>query len=187
IEAALAAQLGVREAVVLARSDRSDGSDGSVRSLVAYVTGDATAADLRQALRERLPDYMLPAAFVFLDALPLTGNGKVDRRALPEPDAAAPSALETVPPRTPTERFLVDQFRAVLGLPEERAVGADESFFDLGGHSLLATQLVTRVREAFQVELPLRLVFDVPTAAGLGALIAQTSRSSPAPVAPPLP
>ena len=185
IETALASQAGVREAVVLAREDGRNGE----RRLVAYVVGDAAdPTHLRRSLAERLPDYMIPAAFVFLPALPLTENGKIDRRELPAPaaSAGAPRANQILP-RTPLKRFLADQFREVLGLPAEREIGVDESFFDLGGHSLLATQLVSRVREGFRVELPLRVVFDAPTIAELAEWIEQTlllSGETPPPVVP---
>ncbi|HEY2291009.1 MAG TPA: amino acid adenylation domain-containing protein [Thermoanaerobaculia bacterium] len=159
IEAALAAVPGVREAVVLARSDRSDRSVGSPadRRLVAYVTGDATAEELRQSLRERLPDSMIPAAFVFLDRLPLTPSGKVDRRALPSPDPAAGRAREHVAPANAVEESLAAACAEVLGL--ER-VGMRDNFFALGGHSLLATRLVTRLRDRFGLDVPLQTVFD---------------------------
>ncbi|PYQ65415.1 MAG: hypothetical protein DMF53_05570, partial [Acidobacteria bacterium] len=156
VEAALAAVPGVREVVVV-RSDRSDGSDRSVGSLVAYVTGDATADDLRAALRERRPGYMLPAAFVFLDRLPLTPNGKVDRRALPSPDPAAGSAREYVAPANAVEESLAAACAEVLEL--ER-VGMRDSFFALGGHSLLATRLVIRLRDRYGLDVPLQTVFD---------------------------
>ncbi|HEY0556713.1 MAG TPA: amino acid adenylation domain-containing protein, partial [Thermoanaerobaculia bacterium] len=186
IETALAAQPGVREAVVLARASISDEKTGE-RRLVAYVVAEAgDPALLRRALAERLPDYMLPAAFVFLDALPLTENGKVNRRALPAPESLAAPALERRAPRTALESFLVDQFREVLGMPAGRAIGIDEDFFDLGGHSLLATQLVSRVREAFQVELPLRTVFEASTAAALAAWIEGVGQTTAGPAAPPI-
>ncbi|PYQ65419.1 MAG: non-ribosomal peptide synthetase, partial [Acidobacteria bacterium] len=169
IEAALAAVPGVREVVVLARSDRSDGSDGSDRSLVAYLVGeDLDTAALREALGRRLPDYMIPAAFVVLDALPLTPNGKVDRRALPSPDPGAGRAREYVPPANPVEEALAAACAELLGV--ER-VGMGDSFFALGGHSLLATRLVSRVRRAFGVELPLRVIFETPTLGDLAAWI----------------
>ncbi|HEY2292939.1 MAG TPA: amino acid adenylation domain-containing protein, partial [Thermoanaerobaculia bacterium] len=154
IEAALTEQPGVREAVVVVRSDRSDGSDRSVgssedRRLVAYLVGEELdAAALRQELARRLPDYMVPAAFVFLDALPLTGHGKVDRRALPAPDAAAPAAAAGPAPRDPLERFLAGQFHDVLALPAERELGVDESFFDLGGTSITTAIFTHRLQEA---------------------------------------
>src|SRR6185369_1177146 len=123
IEAALATLPGIREAVVLARDGEQDGE----RRLVAYVTASGAAASslgaIREALSETLPDYMLPAALVVLDRLPLTVNGKVDRRALPAPETAAapPPAADAVAPRDDLEQFLAGLFRDVLRLPEERA------------------------------------------------------------------
>jgi non-ribosomal peptide synthetase component F/acyl carrier protein len=124
-------------------------------------------ADLRAHLSAHLPDYMVPAAFVAMDVLPLTRNGKVDRRALPEPDPAT-AAAEYVAPRTPTEQALADIWAELLGAAR---VGADDGFFALGGHSLLATRVVTRVREAFGIDLPLRAVFESPTLSALAAAI----------------
>src|SRR6185436_6534255 len=144
IEAALSALAGVREAVVVAREER----------LVAYVAGDADADALRQALRERLPDYMVPAAFVTLAALPLTPNGKVDRKALLSPGAAPDwqsGEASHLAPRTPVEEVLAGIWAELLGL--ER-VGAADDFFALGGHSLLATRVTSRLRQTFKVELP---------------------------------
>ncbi|HEX5725069.1 MAG TPA: amino acid adenylation domain-containing protein, partial [Longimicrobiaceae bacterium] len=166
IEAALLAHPSVREAVVLAR-----GEDESKR-LVAWVAAadGADAAGLRAHLAARLPDYLVPSAFVFLDALPLTRNGKVDRRALPEPDAAALAGAGYVAPRTPTEELLAALWAALLGAAR---VGVNDGFFELGGHSLLATRVVSRVREDLGVELPLRAVFEHPT---LGALAAEVDR-----------
>ncbi|HEY4574911.1 MAG TPA: phosphopantetheine-binding protein, partial [Thermoanaerobaculia bacterium] len=155
VEAALGRHPGVREAAVVARSDRSDGSDRSVGSLVAYVAGDTTAEELRQSLRERLPDYMIPAAFVFLDRLPLTPNGKVDRRALPSPDPAA--AREHVAPANAVEESLAAACAEVL---ERERVGMRDNFFALGGHSLLATRLVVRLRDRYGLDVPLQTVFD---------------------------
>jgi amino acid adenylation domain-containing protein len=171
VEAALAGQPGVREAVVLARSDGSDRSDGSVR-LVAYIVGDAAdPAALRQALGTRLPDYMIPAAFVFLEALPLTGNGKVDRRALPAPEAAVPAAADRREPRDPLERFLAAQMLDVLGLPADRETGIDESFFDLGGNSITSAIFTHRLQEAVGEAFHVMAIFDHPTVAALAAYI----------------
>jgi hypothetical protein len=158
IEAALAAVPGVRQVVVLARSDRSDRSVGSPadRHLVAYVTGDTTADDLRAALRERLPDYMIPSAFVLLERLPLTPNGKVDRRALPAPDPAASRARDYLAPANPIEESLAAACAGVLGLPR---VGMRDNFFDLGGHSLLAASLVSRLRDQYGLDVTLQMVF----------------------------
>lgn len=124
---------------------------------------------LQADLAQKLPEYMLPSAFVVLESLPLTPNGKVDRRALPAPD---PVKLEMTagyaPPRTPVEQMLTKIFTEVLGL---KRVGIHDNFFELGGHSLLATQLISRVRDAFGVELPLRSVFEAPTIAELSKAV----------------
>jgi amino acid adenylation domain-containing protein len=163
IEAALLARGGVREAVVVLHQAPSGD-----RRLVGYVVGeDADAAGLRDALKAELPDYMVPAALVRLDALPLTPNGKLDRRALPAPELEADGY---VAPRTPAEEVLAAIWAEVLGAPR---VGVHDGFFDLGGHSLLATRVVSRVREAFRVELPLRALFEAPTVAELAARIAR--------------
>ncbi len=127
--------------------------------------GEPLTRNLRAALRQSLPEYMVPTAWVQLAALPLTPNGKVDRKALPAPAAELKTST---PPRTPTEELLAGIWARVLGV--ER-VGAEDSFFDLGGHSLLATQVVSRVREAFGVELPLRNLFERPTVAAIAAKI----------------
>jgi acyl carrier protein len=141
--------------------------------LVAYVViteqSKTTVSDLRAFLRKQLPDYMIPSAFVFLDALPLTTRGKVDRRALPVPDVVRPELQEAfVAPRSQSEELIAGIWSNVLGL--ER-IGVYDSFFELGGHSLLVIQIVSRIREVFEVELPLRSVFEVPTIAGLTELI----------------
>jgi amino acid adenylation domain-containing protein/FkbM family methyltransferase len=126
----------------------------------------ALLPELRAHLRRELPEYMLPDAFVLLDALPLTANGKVDRAALPPPHAAP--AIAHVAPRSPTERRLAELWCEVLGT--ERA-GIDDNFFERGGHSLLAARLVMRVRDAFGVELPIHQLFETPTIAGLAGPI----------------
>ncbi|HEX5726434.1 MAG TPA: amino acid adenylation domain-containing protein, partial [Longimicrobiaceae bacterium] len=166
IEAALLAHPAVREAVVLARGEAEE------RRLAAWIvaSGSVDAVGLRAHLAARLPDYMVPSAFVFLDALPLTRHGKVDRRALPEPDAAGLAGAAYVAPRTPTEEVLAALWAGLLGA--ER-VGVGDGFFELGGHSLLATRLASRVRSELGVELSVRAVFEHPT---LGALAAEVDR-----------
>ncbi|HEY4575860.1 MAG TPA: amino acid adenylation domain-containing protein, partial [Thermoanaerobaculia bacterium] len=172
IEAALTEQPGVREAVVLARSDRSGGSD---RSLVAYLVGEELdAAALRAALGRRLPDYMVPTAFVFLAALPLTGHGKVDRRALPAPDAATPAAATGPPPRDLLERFLAGQFHDVLALPAARELGVGESFFDLGGTSITTAIFTHRLQEALGETVHVVAIFDHPTVASLADYVRES-------------
>ncbi|HEV2845900.1 MAG TPA: condensation domain-containing protein, partial [Thermoanaerobaculia bacterium] len=159
IEAELCRHPEVAAAVVMAREDR----------LVAYVVGEAPIEDLREDLKSRLPAYMAPSVYVRLEALPLTPNGKVDRKALPEPEAGtAPEGL-TAAPRTPGEELLAGIWCDVLRL--ER-VGVHQDFFELGGHSLLATQVVSRVRDVFGVEMPLRWLFETPTVGGLAARLA---------------
>ncbi|MET9183028.1 amino acid adenylation domain-containing protein, partial [Kitasatospora aureofaciens] len=157
VEAALAAHPAVGHAVAMVREDQP----GDKR-LVAYVTGAATPGELRAFVTDRLPAYMLPAAIVALDALPVTPNGKVDRRALPAPDHTGTPGGRA--PRTDTEQALCELFAETLGLP---TVSIDGNFFDLGGHSLLATKLVSRIRTAFDTELPIRTLFDAPTVAAL--------------------
>jgi acyl carrier protein len=171
VEATLAEHPAVRQVVVVARVEDGPGEE---KRLVAYYVPTArrrapTLSELRSFLNEKLPEYMIPAAFVVLDALPLTPNGKVDWQALAAPDPSSFRAENAyAAPRTPVEEALVGIFEEVLGL--ER-VGAHDDFFELGGHSLLATQFVSRVREAFQVELPLRSLFEEPTIAGLAKKI----------------
>jgi hypothetical protein len=134
---------------------------------------------LRAFLDERLPDYMMPSAFLFVESLPRTPNGKMDRAALPAPDAMPPdSARPYVSARTPVEKVLGDIWAEILNL--ER-VGVHDNFFELGGHSLLATQLVSRIRVALSNEIPVRAIFEAPTIAGLAEKIGTASTDSPFP------
>ena len=163
IEATLGQHPAVRQSIVLVQEGSGE------KRLVAYVAAEAagrpSANELRRFLKDKLPEHMVPAVFVMLDAFPLTANGKVDRRALPMPDGRRPELDEAfVACRTPTEELLAEIWSHVLGV--ER-VGIYDNFFQLGGHSLLATQVVSRIREAFQVEIPLRSMFEAPTVAGL--------------------
>ncbi len=165
IEAALASHPEVQEAVVLARSF---GTSSDTRLVAYLVAGEgATAAELHRHLSAKLPAYMVPSAFVRLERFPLTVNGKLDRRALPEPEEAR-LRLEGgyQAPRTPVEETLAKIWSELLGLD---LVGIEDDFFALGGHSLLATQLVSRVRQALGVELPLRRFFEAPTIAAIAA------------------
>ena len=177
VEAALTAQVAVARAAVIAREDGPGG-----RQLVAYlVPAPGTAPDaaaLRRSLGERLPDYMVPAAFVVLDALPLTPSGKLDRRSLPAPGRQE-GAYHA--PRTPEEQLLCDLFAEALSLPQ---VGIHDDFFALGGHSLLATRLVSRVRATFGVDLAIRAVFEAPTVAQLATRL-RRGEAAPTPVGPP--
>jgi acyl-coenzyme A synthetase/AMP-(fatty) acid ligase len=164
IESVLAQHPAVGSTVVLARED----VPGEKR-LIAYVVPQQesalTGSQLRSFLQVRLPDYMLPSAFVILEALPLTANGKVDRQALPVPEQSdvAQKAI-SVAPRTSAEEMLARIWAEVLRV--ER-VGVQEDFFALGGYSLQMTQVISRVRQVFQVELPMRSFFETPTVAGL--------------------
>ncbi|WP_225830130.1 non-ribosomal peptide synthetase [Streptomyces sp. NK08204] len=174
IESVLMWQEYVLDSVVVVREDQP----GDKR-LVAYLVTDPAAgpADelrrrLRAALAEKLPDYMVPSAFVFLDALPRTPSGKTDRGALPapEPGQETRAAAAYVAPRDAEEKALCDLFAQVLNVPR---VGIDDSFFALGGHSLLATRLVARIRATLGAEVPVRALFEKQTVAGLAELLRQ--------------
>ncbi|WP_155768644.1 non-ribosomal peptide synthetase, partial [Mycobacterium colombiense] len=161
IRAALAGLAGVEQAVVVAREDRP----GDKR-LVGYFTGTADPAEIRPQLAERLPEYMVPAAVVVLDALPLTVSGKLDTRALPAPEYASGEGYRA--PGTATEEILAGIYAQVLGL--ER-VGIDDSFFDLGGDSLSAMRLVAAINAGLDAHLAVRTVFEAPTVAQLAPRI----------------
>ena len=156
-------------AVVADTDDR-----GNVR-LIAYWTPTAdtpasSPADLRDALKAHLPAYMIPAAFGQLDAIPLTSNGKLDRRALPMPDAKSTPGAASSAVLTPVERALSGIWGELLG---SNGISGTDSFFEVGGHSLLAVRLVSRLAQIFKVQLPLRAIFEHPTLTGMtGALVA---------------
>ena len=164
----------VAQAVVIAREAGPGGAQ-----LVAYVVPAHGARPdvsvLRGVLSERLPEYMVPAAFVVLEALPLTPSGKLDRRALPAPERQGEERYRG--PRTPEEQLLCELYAEVLGL--ER-VGIDENFFALGGHSLLATRLISRVRAVLGVELPVRALFEAPSVAVLVSRLREGRPARPA-------
>ena len=161
IESILSQHPQVREAAVIAREDQAGN-----KCLVAYLVPKqepVSLSKLRQFLAQKLPEYMLPSAFVFLEAMPLTPNGKLNRCALPSPDSSGRSLEKSlVAPRTPTEEILVAIWAEVLGIQK---IGIHDNFFELGGHSLLATQVISRLRKAFKVELPLHSLFETPTVA----------------------
>ena len=168
IETHLMLHPDVREAVVMLREDEPDHP-----LLVAYVVlrGDGAIApsDLRSFLQQHMPDYAVPTLVMEMNALPLTPNGKVNRSALPRPEKIKPHLSDQyVAPRTPTEAVIADIWSEVLGL---ETVGVNDRFFDLGGHSLLATQVLSRLRDTFEVDVPLRQLFDAQTVAELAELI----------------
>ncbi|QDL09669.1 non-ribosomal peptide synthetase [Brasilonema octagenarum UFV-E1] len=167
IEAVFNQHSDIKQVVVITREDEPGN-----KYLVAYLlTTDnpPTASTLRNFLKEKLPDYMIPAAFVFLEEFPLTPNGKINRRALPAPDASQRNLeVDFVAPRTPTEQELATIWAEVLKLKQ---VGIHDNFFELGGHSLLATQVISRLREAFCLDFPLRYLFENPTIAELAQKI----------------
>jgi acyl carrier protein len=179
VEVALARCEGVREAAVALHRDGTAG----VERLVAYLVTDGrplpAPEELREHLRQVLPEHMVPAVFVRLESLPLTPTGKLDRGALPAPTREAGVQAPYVAPRNSTERQLAEIWQETLGI--ER-VGVLESFFALGGHSMLAVMVVSRVRQAFGVELPVGVLFRAPTVAGLAQEIdraRESARSAP--------
>ncbi|MEH1098517.1 amino acid adenylation domain-containing protein [Micromonospora sp. CPCC 205561] len=179
VAAVLARQPGVGGVAVVVREDRP-----GEKQLVAYLTpaagarSDLAVADLRRAAAETLPAHMVPAAFVLLDRLPLTANGKLDKTALPAPEFRV--GVSSRAGRTPAEQLMCELFAAVLG---RSRVGVDDGFFDLGGHSLLAAKLVNRIRAAFGVEIGIRDVFQMLTPAGL---VRRVRELAGVPVRPPL-
>ncbi|MUH00714.1 amino acid adenylation domain-containing protein, partial [Scytonema sp. UIC 10036] len=163
IEAVLSQHGNVQACCVVARED-TRGDKRLVAYMVPYPHQTITVSELRQFLKAKLPEYMIPGAFVVLESLPLTPNGKVDRRALPIPELDSTLLCQYVAPRTPTEEMLALLWAQVLKV---ELVGIHDNFFTLGGHSLLATQLVSRIRNIFKVELPLRELFAAATVAEL--------------------
>ena len=166
IEAVLNTHPQIQQTLVIARED----IPGEKR-LVAYVVSSdksLTTQRLRELILSKLPEYMVPSAFVILDTLPLTANGKVDRKALPAPETETISSSQYIPPRNSTEEGIADIFASVLRLQK---VGIHDNFFELGGHSLLATQVISRVRKTFAVDIPLRNLFEEPTIANLSKII----------------
>ncbi|MBD1920353.1 amino acid adenylation domain-containing protein [Microcoleus sp. FACHB-831] len=169
IEAILCQHPAVREAVAIVREEVPGD-----KHLVAYIVANEQlinpkSNDLRQFLIDKLPEYMIPSAYALIESLPLTPNGKIDRRALPAVDTLNLDIKENyVAPRTDIEQVLVEIWAKVLGREQ---VGVHDNFFELGGHSLLATQLTSRIRDAFQIELPVRNLFETPTVASLARYV----------------
>ncbi|MFI3197899.1 MAG: amino acid adenylation domain-containing protein [Methylococcaceae bacterium] len=184
IEAVLETYPGINKAVATVREDQP----GDKR-LIAYLTHapleHSNLDALRLFLKEKLPEYMVPSAFVFLDELPLTPNGKLDRKALPVPDLARAEFEQAYfPPRSPIEEIVVALWQEVLAI---EPIGIYDNFFEVGGHSLLAVQLMVRLNKQFQIELPLHLLFEEPTIAGLSLqLEALQSQTNPKPIASPI-
>ncbi len=184
IEAALARHDAVREAVVAARPDPS-----GEMSLAAYVAlregaDSGIAGELRRWLMRTIPEYMVPSAFVFLDALPLLPNGKIDRHALPDPGRArTESGAEFIPPRGPIEEAVAGIWMELLAV---ESVGAHDNFFERGGHSILAVQLLSRLRRMFDVEAPLGAFLEDPTLSRVARLVEQALEDGAAFSAPPL-
>ena len=181
VETVLASHSGVKEAAVIVRAEGAGG-----KRLVAYIVGEEpliAVAGLRDYLKEQLPEYMIPSAFVQLEAMPLTTNGKLDRRALPAPDFTSSQPEQVSVLASPVEELLLGLWRDVLGVHQ---IGLNDDFFQLGGHSLLATQLISRVRQSFALELPLRVLFESPTIAELAFQIERSMSSNPQLLAPPM-
>ncbi|MEN9519381.1 MAG: NcpA, partial [Cyanobacteriota bacterium] len=183
VEAVLSQYPNVKQTKVIAREDNTPGEQRLVAYLVVNVEQNPSTRELRQFLKPKLPDYMMPAAFVYLDTLPLTPNGKIDRRALPVPDLEQQLTVSFVAPRTQVEEMLAQMWADVLSI--ER-VGIYDNFFELGGHSLLATILVSRIRKVFQVELPLQSLFEAATVAELSQQIKKQQREGMESTIPPL-
>ena len=165
IEAAIAQHPSVQQNIVIARED-NPGDKRLVAYIIPHPEQTPNTDELRAFLQEKLADYMVPSAFVFLETLPLTPNGKIDSRTLPAPSFSRPDLQQAfIAPRTPIEQQIADIWVSVLKLEK---VGIDDNFFVLGGHSLLATQIMSRLHQTFGVDLPLRTLFEVPTVAKLG-------------------
>jgi amino acid adenylation domain-containing protein len=171
VESTIAQHPRVRDVAVLVRP-----GPGGDKRLVAYVVADGALAprDLRELLRSKLPEYMVPSAFVLLETLPLTANGKVDRARLPDPDEIREPAATVVPPRNEEERQLVAIWEEVLGVT---GIGTRDNFFDLGGHSLLALRMFVRLEQSLRIRLPIATLFEAPTIEQLAAVVRQGGRT----------
>lgn len=174
IETVLEQHPAVKEAVVLAKVDRT-GTKRLVAYAVTAASTKASASDLRAFLKEKLPDYMVPTSFVLMNAFPLTPNGKLDRAALPEPEASRDESRAYIAPRNETEMRLAQLWERVMGI--ER-IGVTDNFFDLGGHSLLAVRLFSEITRVFGSSIPLAAIFQSPTIAELAPLVAGEGAST---------
>lgn len=171
IETVLASHPGVRESVVIINSDES-GEKRLIAYLVPNTAQAVSSSELHAFMKERLPEYMIPAAFVKLEKMPLTSNGKIDRRALPDADIMRPETEGAyVAARTPLEEEVVEAWKEVLGL---QRIGIHENFFEIGGHSLLATKVIILLRSRLGINLSLRLLFENPTVAGMATALMET-------------
>ncbi|WP_099071360.1 non-ribosomal peptide synthetase [Nostoc linckia] len=172
IEAVLSSHPQVQAAVVIIRELQTEN-----KSIVGYVVShqqSLTTKELRNFLKQKLPDYMIPSAIAILETLPLTPNGKIDRRALPIPDMEQHREIDFVPPRTATEEAIANIIASVLKLKQ---VGIHDNFFELGGHSLLATQVIARLQQTLNIELPLRSLLASPTVAGLSEAVTSSTKT----------
>ncbi|MBD2194868.1 MULTISPECIES: non-ribosomal peptide synthetase [Calothrix] len=182
IEAALSQHSDIQACCVIPRED-TPGDKRLVAYAIANQNSTPTISELRQYLKAKLPEYMTPSAFVFLDSLPLTPSGKVNRRVLPAPDSYIASTDNYIAPRNPIEELLVQIWSQVLKVAQ---VSITDNFFELGGHSLLGTQLVSRIRNIFKVELPLRELFATATLAELAQVIDKLQQQKIELSAPPI-
>jgi len=183
IESVLGQHPGIHGVIVTVREDQP----GDKR-LIAYLTHSQNESPnpsaLRLFLKENLPEYMVPSAFVLLDKLPLNPNGKIDRKALPTPDQTYSEFEQSyVPPSSPIEEMLLAIWREVLNIDQ---IGIHDNFFELGGHSLLAIQLIVRINRQFQIEFPLYSLFKAPTIAGLSVQLETTLKQENPHTIPPI-
>jgi acyl carrier protein len=175
VEAVLGECPGVREAAVVVKQVEGD------TRLVGYVAGEVEAGQVREWMRGKLPEYMVPGTYVVVEPLPLTSSGKVDRAKLPEPEQGGATGPAYVAPRTPMEQIVSDLW---AGLLQVERVGATDNFFDLGGHSLIATQFMARISALFGRELALATIFEFPTVAALAAKLSESEQAEAAPLPP---
>ncbi|HYG23945.1 MAG TPA: phosphopantetheine-binding protein [Verrucomicrobiae bacterium] len=170
-----------QRSLLLERLEPADDANGARKALAAFVTlregAAATPEEIRAFCAARLPDFMVPASIIRLDKLPLHPNGKVDRKALPSMESAAPQNTGASRPPTEIESRLALLWADVLRVQN---VGLNDNFFQLGGHSLLALQLMARVRDTFKADLPIRTLFTAPTVAGLAKAVEQRAGTAPA-------